>query len=121
MLQIHSVDDPRALYAGGEGPPFPGTDSTVVHFAAPATLAAWAAANGCDATPSESEPVVADNGHTATRIEWNGCSEPVVHLRLTGAGHGWPGAVVRTASVTGPETDVVDASEELWSFAASVL
>ena len=26
VLHIHSLDDPRALYEGGEGPPFPGTD-----------------------------------------------------------------------------------------------
>ena len=25
VLHIHSVDDPRALCDGGEGPPFPGT------------------------------------------------------------------------------------------------
>jgi polyhydroxybutyrate depolymerase len=27
VLHIHSVDDPRALYAGGLGPPFPGTQA----------------------------------------------------------------------------------------------
>ena len=120
LLQIHSVDDPRALYEGGEGPPFPGTDSTVVHFAVRDALAAWAASDGCDPTPVESDPVVAADGHTATRVEWTGCDAPVVHLRLTGAGHGWPGAVVRTAAITGAETTVVDASEELWSFAAAL-
>ncbi len=31
VLQIHSVDDPRALYNGGMGPPFPGTDNRVFH------------------------------------------------------------------------------------------
>lgn len=121
MLQIHSVDDPRALYEGGEGPPFPGTDSTVVHVGVMQTLTAWAAANGCDGTTIESDPVVAESGHTVTRVEWAGCEEPLVHLRLTGAGHGWPGSAVRSEEIVGPETDVVHASAELWSFAAAVL
>jgi polyhydroxybutyrate depolymerase len=120
MMQIHSVDDPRARYEGGEGPPFPGTDSTVVHVAVIETLTAWAGANGCESTPVEAEPTVADNGHTATRVEWTGCDAAVVHLRLTGAGHGWPGAPVGRESVVGPATDVVEASEELWRFAAGV-
>ena len=121
MLQIHSVDDPRALYEGGEGPPFPGTDSTVVHVAVTETLSAWAVANGCSSAPVVADPVVADDGHTVTRLEWTGCVASLVHLRLTGAGHGWPGSSVRSEAIVGPETDVVHASEELWSFARSVL
>lgn len=31
VMHIHSVDDPRALYAGGLGPPFPMTNSQVFH------------------------------------------------------------------------------------------
>ncbi len=121
VMQIHSVDDPRALYDGGEGPPFPGTDSTVVHVPVLETLTTWAEANGCEPTPVEAEPTVADNGHTATRVEWTGCDATVVHLRLSGAGHGWPGVTVGRESVVGPATDVVEASEELWRFAAGVL
>ena len=73
------------------------------------------------ATTFFAAPVVADNGHSATRVEWTGCSAPLVHLRLTGAGHGWPGVAVGREAIIGPATDVVHASEELWSFAVSVL
>jgi poly(3-hydroxybutyrate) depolymerase len=31
VLHIHSVDDPRALYEGGLGPPSPGTDVRSSH------------------------------------------------------------------------------------------
>ncbi len=31
VLHIHSLDDPRALYGGGLGPPFPLTDVRVSH------------------------------------------------------------------------------------------
>jgi polyhydroxybutyrate depolymerase len=41
VLHIHSVDDPRALYGGGLGPPFPGTNSRVMH----APEEAWAFAS----------------------------------------------------------------------------
>src|SRR5437868_1007422 len=30
-LHIHSVDDPRALYHGGWGPVFPGTNNRMLH------------------------------------------------------------------------------------------
>lgn len=120
MLQIHSVDDPRALYEGGEGPPFPGTNSTVVHVGAMETLAEWARANECSDVVVESDPVVAESGHTATWTEWQGCSERLVHYRLTGAGHGWPGAEVTSEALVGPVTDVIAASEEVWAFAEAI-
>jgi poly(3-hydroxybutyrate) depolymerase len=44
VMQIHSIDDPRALYAGGLGPPFPFTANRVLHPPVEATLAA--SANG---------------------------------------------------------------------------
>ena len=120
MLQIHSVDDPRALYEGGEGPPFPGTNSTVVHAGAMETLNAWAGVNECSGEVIEREPVVAASGHTATWTEWQGCRERLAHYRLTGAGHGWPGVNGTSEAIIGPSTDVILASEEVWSFAQEI-
>ena len=41
----------------------------------------------------------------------------VVLWRLTGAGHGWPGhGSVLGEGVTGPHTEVIDATEEIWKF-----
>lgn len=115
------VDDPRALYEGGEGPAFPGTNNAVVHYPAMNSLEAWAAANGCEDLAAEGEVVESEQGHTATRIEWQECPVSTVHLRLTGAGHGWPGTTAAFEAIVGPNNDVISASEELWAFAEEVL
>ncbi len=119
VLQIHSVDDPRALYFGGLGPPFPFTGSRVLHPAVEATLAAWAKRDGCAGNPVEQESREA-SGHTARRLVYGNCRDgaEVALWKLTGAGHGWPGAVPRLASMLGPATQVVDANTEIWRFVA---
>jgi len=125
LLHIHSVDDPRALYRGGKGPSFPGTGVVVDHRPVEEGLARWRAANGCPAQPRIGEvvrgrPGSQGAGHTATLLRWEPCSSdaPVEHWRLTGAGHSWPGATGRgfREGVTGPRTDVILASVEVWSF-----
>ncbi len=133
VLHIHSLDDPRALYNGGLGPPFPGTDQQVDHQPVTAGLAAWAANNGCAGQPRVAdvrEPPRAREGgkrrqagaerQTATRLVYDGCrpNGAVEHLRLTGVGHGWPGADVPRARqrLMGPATTLVNASEEAWIF-----
>jgi polyhydroxybutyrate depolymerase len=127
VLHIHSVDDPRALYGGGVGPPFPGTDSRVTHAPVQAALDRWVARNGCEPTPTvaetrEGRTGTADGGQTATRLVYGPCrtGAPVEHWRLTGAGHGWPGAgATGRERLAGPATSIVDAAEEIWRFAAS--
>jgi polyhydroxybutyrate depolymerase len=47
VLHIHSVDDPRALYDGGLGPPFPMTNSRVHHGSVESELNRWREHNGC--------------------------------------------------------------------------
>ncbi|HTQ76618.1 MAG TPA: PHB depolymerase family esterase [Burkholderiales bacterium] len=121
VLDIHSVDDPRALYAGGLGPPFPMTTTRVFHPPVAETLARWAAANHC----TEGEPRVAETrqgsgesaGHTATLLVWQGCAAPLEHWKLTGAGHVWPGGKLKYLThLLGPGTDVIDANAEMWKF-----
>ncbi len=124
VLHVHSVDDPRALYAGGLGPPFPFTSARVEHRAVEAELARWAALAGCASKPSvvEERRVPAgrpDAGHTATLLDYGPCTTGAdVRLwKLTGAGHGWPGAPpVLPERLMGPETHVIDAAEEVWRF-----
>ena len=55
VMHIHSVDDPRALYSGGLGPPFPMTRSQVFHPNIDHMIAKWVWHNGC-----ASEPMIAD-------------------------------------------------------------
>lgn len=124
VLHVHSVDDPRALYAGGLGPPFPLTTVRVEHKPVEAELARWARLAGCAPAASVIEqrraPASrADAGHTATLLSFAPCAGGVdVRLwKLTGAGHGWPGAPpVLPERVMGPETHVIDAAEEVWRF-----
>lgn len=120
VLHIHSVDDPRALYAGGLGPPFPLTRSRVHHNAVETELRRWLTLNGCPAHP-EQIGLRRDEeaGHTATHLRFAPCrSGAEVELwRLTGAGHGWPGSEGELSErLIGPATRVISAAEEVWRF-----
>jgi polyhydroxybutyrate depolymerase len=117
VLHIHSEDDPRALYRGGLGPPFPMTNSRVLHPAVDATLSAWAKHNGCD--PAATEREFKEVGeHTARRMVYGNCRDgaEVALWKLTGAGHGWPGGAPMLESLVGPSTKVIDANQEIWRF-----
>lgn len=124
ILHIHSVDDPRALYDGGLGPPFPLTTSRVEHVPVETVLAEWAKNNGCGpesvvvetrpSLPAEGEPT-----QTATHLVYPDCAPggDVELWRLTGAGHVWPGGTPGyLRAVLGPSTDVIDANREMWEF-----
>jgi len=124
VMHFHSVDDPRALYNGGLGPPFPMTTSQVLHSAVEPTIREWAAAIGC---PAESRVTAElkgqagtkEAGHTATRHVWGPCRDgsEVVLWKLAGAGHVWPGGLPDyLPRLLGPSTALVDANVEMWRF-----
>jgi polyhydroxybutyrate depolymerase len=124
IVHIHSVDDPRALYDGGLGPPFPFTNVRVQHRPVEASLAEWAARAGCG-TPSEVRERRAGAAgtprasHTATLYVFPGCRDgvEVALWKLTGAGHVWPGGQLDyLPRLLGPGTDVIDANAEMWRF-----
>jgi polyhydroxybutyrate depolymerase len=124
VLHIHSVDDPRALYAGGLGPPFPFTQSRVLHLAVAPELARWLAHNRCPGEPrvTDRRRVPARGrgpDHTATLLVWAPCADgaAVEFWKLTGAGHGWPGSHSEPSeTLLGPDTTVISAAEEAWRF-----
>jgi polyhydroxybutyrate depolymerase len=121
LLHIHSVDDPRALYDGGLGPPFPGTDNRVEHRSVQEDLAFWIALNGCegDATiEDQREGRGGDVGQRAEKLVWScQAGSQSEHWRLWGVGHGWPGASERPVEIlVGPHTSLLSAAEEVWSF-----
>lgn len=124
VLHIHSVDDPRALYRGGLGPPFPGTDVRSRHQSVEGGLARWLIVDRCSTEPREAESRRAPAGqgeHTADLLVYEPCESDaaVAHWRLTGAGHGWPGhASPLPERLMGPDTTVIDAAEEVWKFVA---
>jgi polyhydroxybutyrate depolymerase len=125
VLHIHSVDDPRALYNGGVGPPFPGTNVRSAHRPVEEGLAQWRRHNGCSADPRvvETREGKAPSGggrQTATLLAWDGCAQGarVAHWKLTGVGHGWPGnqrAELREQLI-GPPTTLISSAEEIWKF-----
>jgi polyhydroxybutyrate depolymerase len=119
VLQIHSVDDPRALYGGGLGPAFPGTDNRVFHQPVTAGLDRWIVANGCS-TRADTAESRTGTGQTATKLVWRGCrgGAEVAHWKLTGSGHGWPGDSPPPGgeSIAGPQTKLIRAADEIWAF-----
>jgi polyhydroxybutyrate depolymerase len=125
VMQIHSVDDSRALYDGGLGPPFPGTNNRVQHQGVQAGLDRWISANGCTAIPDTVDTRSGRGGspavpQTATLLVWRGCrgGAEVSHWKLTGSGHGWPGdaAPAGGEALVGPQSQVVNAADEIWRF-----
>src|SRR5260370_3265314 len=87
VLHVHSVDDPRALYAGGVGPPFPFTNARVTHRAVEPELARWGAHDGCPPTPhvAERRSAPASGGgpaHPAPRLVCAPCTT-APHLPLS--------------------------------------
>jgi polyhydroxybutyrate depolymerase len=121
ILEIHSVDDPRALFNGGLGPPFPGTSSRVLHPSIPKVVARWASFDGCPTSP-RAGATITRNKQTATRLTYAPCrtGAEVVLWRLTGVGHVWPGGQQHLShwvqNVLGPATTVIDANELMWRF-----
>ena len=126
VLHVHSVDDPRALYHGGMGPPFPFTNRRVEHPSVDEVLDDWRGVNGCTGPPETAEnravmvPGPGDERHTATLLSWEPCASgaPVLHWRMEGPGHGWPGDSVRPIrqEIIGAPTSVILAAEEVWAF-----
>ena len=127
VLHIHSVDDPRALYTGGSGPPFPGTNVRASHRPVMEGIEKWRAHDGCS---TRSRDTATRNGRqgtttqTATLIVWDGCTRgtTVAHWKLTGVGHGWPGTTQTPVreELIGPPTTIISAAEEAWKFFAQV-
>ena len=129
VLDIHSVDDPRALYTGGLGPPFPGTSVRSSHRPVMEGLEWWRRYNGCSEQPHPLETrrgTVVSGGanQTATLLLWDGCTKGgnLAHWRLTGVGHGWPGSqpAQTREDLIGPPTTLVAAAEEIWKFLAPI-
>ncbi len=129
VLHIHSVDDTRALYEGGIGPPFPLSNVRSSHRPVTQGLDRWRRNNGCDAEPAvtaerRGTAGGATAGQTATLIEWEGCASggSVAHWKMTGVGHSWPGSsgAAWLEDLIGPSTTLVDAAEEAWRFVAPI-
>ncbi|HMC67774.1 MAG TPA: PHB depolymerase family esterase [Mycobacteriales bacterium] len=122
VMHFHSVDDPRAPYAGGLGPPFPGTNHRETHPSIQAVIDDWVAVDGCPTTPHTGRTIVgsgSDAGETATRIGYGPCraGTDVVLWKLTGSGHVWPGGKQDVnQALLGRPTSIIEASTLMWRF-----
>jgi polyhydroxybutyrate depolymerase len=124
VLHVHSVDDPRARYDGGETRSFAGI--VVHHEPVMAGLRAWQERNGCSGPSRELErrraPAASGAGEqTAVHLAATcPASAPVELWKLGGVGHGWPGETAGPLPerLVGPHGDVIDAAEEAWKFFA---
>ncbi len=121
IMHIHSVDDPRALYTGGLGPPFPMTKSQAFHPNIGEMIAQWVKHNGCalESTIADRRSDREARGHQATKFVYDKCRDgaEVILWKLTGAGHVWPGGKQKVMErILGPSTDIIDANREMWNF-----
>jgi polyhydroxybutyrate depolymerase len=121
VMHIHSIDDPRALYAGGLGPPFPLTHSRVFHPNIDQVISRWASHNGCSVEPTLTERRAERDGRgqSATRYVYSHCRDgtEVALWKLTGAGHVWPAGKQNVLErILGPSTEIIDANQEMWNF-----
>ncbi len=129
-MEFHSVDDPRALYNGGLGLPFPGTAIRNQFDSVQEGIDRWVKYDGCKRTPKtgpteQGQPGTGDDGETATKLTYAPCKRgaEVVLWKLTGSGHVWPGTPIDVSgtargAILGEPTKVVDANELMWEFFA---
>jgi len=117
IMHMHSVDDPRALYNGGLGLPFPGSQYRAFHQPVEEQLGKWAAFNGCPSTGTVQKKLTGSET-TATRYVYAPCKSgaPIVLWKLTGSGHVWPGSDTRAEHILGKSNMLIDADEEMWAF-----
>ena len=124
VMHFHSIDDPRATFTGGLGPPFPFTNVRVMHPAIDSVIAHWVKFDHCPTSPTIGQTIHGRPGslganHTATLIRYTPCAggAEFVFWKLTGAGHVWPGAGVQSwQQYVGPATDVIGADTLMWRF-----
>ncbi len=123
VMHFHSVDDPRAPYAGGFGPFLPFL-RRVEHPSIEEVVQQWVRHNSCAPTPTVEATIHGkteglDASHTATKMTYGDCRDgaEVVLWKMTGAGHVWPGPGPKYPEwLLGPPTSVINASEEMWAF-----
>ena len=120
VLEIHGTDDRCWPYRGGAQTCL-GPLSSRVYVPIPGTLEAWAARNGCQPAPLvENLPDVdRTDGTTVTRFTFLQCANggDVVHLRVNGGGHTWPGGSAALPPViVGRVSREFSANRVMWEF-----
>lgn len=126
VMHVHSLDDPRAPFDGGEAPLFPLTKQRVSHYPVEPQLRQWIRKNGCDQDPMKGPVLQGPSGtpeafQTAQKISYLSCQTgtEVILWQLTGAGHVWPGgAPTPLQHFLGPASTLLPLNQEMWNFFA---
>ncbi|MFZ6005917.1 MAG: alpha/beta hydrolase family esterase [Actinomycetota bacterium] len=127
MIGFHGTADPILLFNGGVGDrlgrvlggggageeePLPEADLDGDGY--PANAAAWAARNGCEPEPSDSDltPSVIERTWTCPS------GTDVVFEIMVGAGHSWPGSEFTKSieQIVGPTDMSIDGTDMMWRF-----
>jgi polyhydroxybutyrate depolymerase len=118
VLHVHSVDDPRATYSGGESRIASFIGGRIVFRPVDETLARWRKRDGCSGDGKTLDERTLDS-HRAELVDFGPCAggADVELWRLHGSGHGWPGGTSPLPErLVGPNTRVIHAAEEIFRF-----
>jgi polyhydroxybutyrate depolymerase len=96
--------------------PYNGSGQAYWTYSVPVAVQRWAAHNGCDATPVQTEPATG-----AELSAYGGCTggADVTLYTIVGEGHEWPGGPTLPAKYTdvlGPQSNAVSADTLMWQF-----
>jgi polyhydroxybutyrate depolymerase len=108
VLTFHGTADPVD--------PYDGNGQAYWTYSVPVAAQRWAAQDGCDATPQDTEP--------ATGVEltaYGGCATgaAVDLYTIVGEGHEWPGGPTlpaRDTVVLGAQSNAINADATMWAF-----
>jgi polyhydroxybutyrate depolymerase len=120
ILIMHGTEDRVVPYDSDtiEGPP--GVTTPVLPI--PATVAYWVAANEAAAAPTitpipDLDPADGCTAEIQRHESMGAAVAPVVHVRIEGGGHTWPGSETRTVGfLEGPRCNDFAATEVIWDF-----
>jgi polyhydroxybutyrate depolymerase len=114
ILKFNGGVDLGSISGGGDGAPTTTLPPDLDGPGYPANVAAWAARNGCDPEPSDTELT-----ETVIHRVYDCPADAAVELYIVvGGGHAWPGSEFSAGigDVVGPTTMDIDATELSWAF-----
>jgi polyhydroxybutyrate depolymerase len=118
VMHFHGTADEYVSYTGGIGRR---SVSKTNFYSVEHSLAQWIRANHANATPEVEElPVIVNDGTRVTRSTYaakDKAGADVIHYKIEGMGHTWPGRESRFTAL-GRTSKNVDATEVMWQFFA---
>ncbi|NJL77388.1 MAG: DUF4397 domain-containing protein [Saprospiraceae bacterium] len=106
VLYINGTRDPLAFY-----------ENDVFLLDVPKVLETWATTNGCDAEPvvTAVPDIETSDASTVELLEWQNCDAEVLHFKVIGGGHNWPGGNNFLPFLGNFNLDI-NSSVEIWKF-----